>query len=282
MEYQKINLDNYVQTGEGGTALTYSKKAGNTLVKLFSPGMGAENAAREFLVNQVVYRLGVPTPEPLRLVTDGERYGAEYELIPEKRSFTRIISEEPEQLEPLTLRFARLARQLHQTPADTAILPDMRELVRYHIGRYEALPEELKERLLAKLATIPTQAVCLHGDLHIGNIITDGTRDLWIDVGDFAYGCPEWDLGMMYFALQSMSEARAQSIFHLSTETLKKHWALFARAYWNTEDAAEIAARERALAPYIALKLAAMVSKLHNGKGPVSEPFLKAISAYLR
>ena len=282
MEYQQINLDNYVQAGEGGTALTYSNKAGKTLVKLFSPGMGAENAAREFLVNQVVYRLGIPTPEPLRLVTDGERYGAEYELISEKRSFTRIISEEPEQLEPLTLRFARLARQLHQTPADTAILPDMRELVRYHIGRYEALPEELKERLLAKLATIPTQAVCLHGDLHIGNIITDGTRDLWIDVGDFAYGCPEWDLGMMYFALQSMSEARAQSIFHLSTETLKKHWALFARAYWNTEDAAEIAARERALAPYIALKLAALVSKLHNGKGPVSEPFLKAISAYLR
>lgn len=282
MEYQKINLDNYVQTGEGGTALTYSNKAGNTLVKLFSPGMGAENAAREFRVNQVVYRLGIPTPAPLRLVTDGERYGAEYELIPEKRSFTRIISEEPEQLEPLTLRFARLARELHQTPADTAILPDMRELVRYHIGRYEALPEELKERLLAKLATIPTQAACLHGDLHIGNIITDGTRDLWIDVGDFAYGCPEWDLGMMYFAFQSMSEARAQSIFHLSTETLKKHWALFARAYWNTEDAAEITARERALAPYIALKLAAMVSKLHNGKGPVSEPFLKAISAYLR
>lgn len=282
MEYQKINLDNYVQTGEGGTALTYNSKAGGTLVKLFSPSMGAENAAREFLVNQVVYRLGVPTPEPLRLVTDGERYGAEYELIPEKRSFTRIISEEPEQLEPLTLRFARLARQLHQTPADTAILPDMRELVRYHIGRYEALPEELKERLLAKLATIPTQAVCLHGDLHIGNIITDGTRDLWIDVGDFAYGCPEWDLGMTYFAFQSMSEARAQSIFHLSTETLKKHWALFARAYWNTEDAAEITARERALAPYIALKLAAMVSKLQNGKGPVSEPFLKAISAYLR
>ena len=282
MEYQKINLDNYVQTGEGGTALTYSNKAGKTLVKLFSPGMGAENAAREFLVNQVVYRLGVPTPEPLRLVTDGERYGAEYELIPEKRSFTRIISEEPEQLEPLTLRFARLARQLHQTPADTAIIPDMRELVRYHIGRYEALPEELKERLLAKLATIPAQAVCLHGDLHIGNIITDGTRDLWIDVGDFAYGCPEWDLGMMYYADHFMSEERAQSIFHVGMDTLKKHWALFAREYWSGEPAAEIAAHEKTLYPFIALKITFLVSKLHDGKGSVSEPLLNMINAYLR
>ena len=282
MEYQKINLDNYVQTGEGGTALTYSDKAGNTLVKLFSPGMGAENAAREFLVNQVVYRLGVPTPEPLRLVTDGERYGAEYELIPEKRSFTRIISEEPEQLEPLTLRFARLARQLHQTPANTEILPDMRELVRYHISRFEGLPQDLKDRLLARLDSIPASAVCLHGDLHIGNIITDGTRDLWIDVGDFAYGCPEWDLGMMYYADHFMSEERAQSIFHVGMDTLKKHWALFAREYWSGEPAAEIAAHEKTLYPFIALKITFLVSKLHDGKGSVSEPLLNMINAYLR
>ena len=282
MEYQKINLDNYVQTGEGGTALTYSNKDGKTLVKLFSPGMGAENAVREFLVNQVVYRLGVPTPEPLRLVTDGERYGAEYELIPEKRSFTRIISEEPEQLEPLTLRFARLARQLHQTPADTAILPDMRELVRYHISRFEGLPQDLKDRLLARLDSIPASAVCLHGDLHIGNIITDGTRDLWIDVGDFAYGCPEWDLGMMYYADHFMSEERAQSIFHVGMDTLKKHWALFAREYWSGEPAAEIAAHEKTLYPFIALKITFLVSKLHDGKGSVSEPLLNMINAYLR
>lgn len=282
MEYQKINLDNYVQTGEGGTALTYSNKDGRTLAKLFSPGYAVQSAEREFLVNQVVYRLGVPTPEPLRLVTDGERYGAEYELIPEKRSFTRIISEEPEQLEPLSIRFARLARELHQTPADTAILPDMRELVRYHISRFEGLPQDLKDRLLARLDSIPASAVCLHGDLHIGNIITDGTRDLWIDVGDFAYGCPEWDLGMMYYADHFMSEERAQSIFHVGMDTLKKHWALFAREYWSGEPAAEIAAHEKTLYPFIALKITFLVSKLHDGKGSVSEPLLNMINAYLR
>ena len=282
MEYQKINLDNYVQTGEGGTALTYSNKDGRTLAKLFSPGYAVQSAEREFLVNQVVYRLGIPTPEPLRLVTDGERYGAEYELIPEKRSFTRIISEEPEQLEPLSIRFARLARELHQTPADTAILPDMRELVRYHISRFEGLPQDLKDRLLARLDSIPASAVCLHGDLHIGNIITDGTRDLWIDVGDFAYGCPEWDLGMMYYADHFMSEERAQSIFHVGMDTLKKHWALFAREYWSGEPAAEIAAHEKTLYPFIALKITFLVSKLHDGKGSVSEPLLNMINAYLR
>ena len=94
-EVERINLDDYVQTGEGGTALTYNHKKGGTLAKLFLPSMAAENAIREFRTSQVVYESGLPTPKPIRLITDGERFGAEYELIENKRSFTRIISQEP-------------------------------------------------------------------------------------------------------------------------------------------------------------------------------------------
>ena len=282
MEYQKINLDDYVQSGEGGTSITYSSKDGHTLAKLYLPGYGSESIVREFQVNQAVYEAGIPTPKPIRLITDGTRIGAEYEIVTNKRSLSRIISEEPEQLEPLTIRFAQMAKQLHQTPANTERFPDMRELVRYHISRYEGLPQDLKDRLMAKLETIPAPATCIHGDLHIGNVVFDGNRNLWIDIGDFAYGCPEWDLGMMYFAFYTMSEARAQSIFHLNVETLKRHWTLFARAYWNTEDAGEIAAHVRALSPFIALKLAYFISKLHDGKGDVPEALIQALNGYLR
>ena len=52
MDYEVINLEEYVQTGEGGTALSYNHKDGKTLAKLFTPGMGAETAEREFLVNR--------------------------------------------------------------------------------------------------------------------------------------------------------------------------------------------------------------------------------------
>ena len=197
-ELQKINLDDYIQTGEGGTALTYNHKDGKTLAKLFVSSIAADNAIREFRTGQVVYDLGVLTPKPIRLITDGERYGAEYELIQPKRSFTRIISQEPDQLVPLSERFAVLAKQLHQTSADTTRLPDMRELASTWIDRLVDFPDELKRRFHRFIDTVPSTPTCLHGDLHIGNIITDGSRDLWIDVGDFAYGVPEWDLGMMY------------------------------------------------------------------------------------
>lgn len=115
-EIQRIDLNDYVQTGEGGTALTYNHKDGKTLAKLFMSSIAADNAAREFRINQVVYESGLPTPKPIRLISDGERFGAEYELISPKRSFTRIISQEPDQLVPLSERFAWLARQIHETP----------------------------------------------------------------------------------------------------------------------------------------------------------------------
>ena len=46
--YETIDLNDYVQTGEGGTSLTYNHKDGKTLAKLFLASMAAENAIREF------------------------------------------------------------------------------------------------------------------------------------------------------------------------------------------------------------------------------------------
>lgn len=93
--YQEIELDDYVRSGEGGTAVSYTHKTRNSLAKLYNPGFEAERARAEFLTARTVFEMGIPTPEPYRIVTDGERYGAEYELVKDKRSFTRIISEEP-------------------------------------------------------------------------------------------------------------------------------------------------------------------------------------------
>ena len=280
-EVERINLDDYFQTGEGGTALTYNHKNGKTLAKLFLPSLAADTAAREFRINRVVYDLGLPTPEPIRLITDGTRFGAEYELISPKRSFCRIISQEPEQLEPLSKRFAKLAHQIHQTAADMKRLPDMKDLVRTWIDRFENLPDTYKKRIYQFMETVPSQPTCLHGDLHIGNIITDGQRDLWIDVGDFAYGVPEWDLGMMYFSANFMSAERCDNIFHLTPDTMKEHWKVFAQAYYGTDNQQVITAEVRKLYPYIATKMAFLISKLGDGKGPFSEKFEQTLNIFL-
>ena len=281
-EVQKINLNDYIQTGEGGTSLTYNHKDGKTLAKLFMSSMAADNAIREFRINQVVYEIGLPTPKPIRLITDGERFGAEYELISPKRSFTRIISQEPDQLVPLSERFAQLARKIHETPADTKRLPDMKKLVGSWIDKFEDLPDVWKGRFHQFLDTVPSTPTCLHGDLHIGNIITDGQRDLWIDVGDFAYGVPQWDLCMLYFSANFMSAERSDNIFHLDTDTLKAHWKVFAPVYYGTNSKEELEAEVRKLHPFIATKIAFLISKLRNGKGEVSDALLKMFDQFMQ
>ena len=150
MNYLRINLDEYTLSGAGGTALTYTHKTEKRLAKLFSPGFAADMAAQEFNTSKTVYELGIPTPRPIRLVTDGERYGAEYELIENKRSFARIISEEPECLEPLSKEFAKLARSIHATPADITRVPSMKqrkEAAEQYVaaGRQELADNELAE-----------------------------------------------------------------------------------------------------------------------------------------
>lgn len=280
--YELINLNDYTQTGEGGTALTYNNKDGKTLAKLFTPGMCADTAEREFNVNKIVYDMGLPTPKPVRLITDGTRYGAEYELIADKRSFTRIISEEPEMMEPLTIRFAELARELHQREADTSRLPSMKDLVRKETIRFQGLPEDIRAKALATLDKLPDATTCLHGDLHIGNIITDGKRDLWIDIGDFSYGRPEWDLCMLFYMAQRMSAERADNIFHLKPEDLKKHWEIFAPVYYQTDDEEVIRSKEHTLYLYFALKLIFIIGKLHNGVGAPMDGIIALLRNILR
>jgi uncharacterized protein (TIGR02172 family) len=279
--YKQIDLNEYVQTGEGGTALTYNHKDGKTLAKLFMPGMGAEQAEREFKVNQVVYDMGLPTPKPIRLVTDGTRFGAEYELIQNKRSFARIISQEPEQLEPLSILFAKLAKQLHAKEADTAHLHSMKELAREQIARYEAIPLETRKRALAALDEVPDATTCLHGDLHIGNIITDGKRNLWIDVGDFAYGCPEWDLCTLFFTTHNLREDKADEYFHVTPDVLKKHWDIFASVYFETADPEVLQSKGKLLYHFFALHLLYVIGKTNNAFGAPIDYVVKQVNSYL-
>lgn len=193
-EYRTIDINEYVRTGEGGTAVSYKHKSRNTLAKLYNPGFEADSARAEFLTARAVFELGISTPEPICLVTDGERFGAEYEFIPGKRSFARIISEEPDRLEEISLTFAREARKLHETKADTTRLRSCKDRIRQFYLEKDMVPEEYKRRALFFLESVLDTPYCVHGDLHIGNIITNGAHIWWIDVGEFAYGEPEWDL----------------------------------------------------------------------------------------
>lgn len=267
-EVQRIDLNDYVQTGEGGTAQAYTHKNGRTLAKLYNPGFEADRAREEFLTARTVFELGIPTPEPYRMVTDGERSGAEYELIKGKRSFARIISQEPERIEDISLTFARMAKELHAKEADTTTLKSMKEQVRRFYQTTDLVPETYRQKALQFIDQVPEAATCLHGDLQIGNIITDGKRTLWIDVGEFGYGVSEWDLGMLWTMAHRMGDQRAEFLFHINHETFLAHWDIFFPAYLGTSDPQAIDEATKRLLPYYAAKVPYMFDMIFNAPMP--------------
>lgn len=278
MDYQRINLDDYVLSGAGGTALTYTHKQEKRLAKLFTPGFAAAMAAQEFTTSQTVYELGIPTPRPIRPVTDGERYGAEYELIENKKSFARIISDNPERSEALSREFAALARSIHATPADTTRVPSMKQRLLSFYEDREMVPDCLRERIVDFIQTVPDSPYCLHGDLQIGNIIRSGNRDLWIDVGQFSYGVPEWDLGFTWRVTGITREERSQELFHLSPDQLARHWQVFSKAYFEA-DGKELEDKVRKLHPFAAARLPYMIYLAYHR--PIDEQIARKFVAPL-
>jgi len=255
--YEQINLSDYVYSGEGGQGVAYRHKHEKRLAKLFNPGFDAEIAIKEFEMARAAYDLGVPTPQPYRLITDGERVGTEYELIENKRSFCRIISEEPDRMEEISLRFAEASKKLHAMKADTSRITSMKARLQAFYEQEGLAPAFLREKVLPILEQIPDTPNCLHGDLQIGNIITDGERTLWIDIGQFAYGAPEWDMGMCWRVSQIQDPKMTDHLFHLTPEQMQKHWSYLAPAYYGLPSE-EIGQKIREFLPYSTIKSAYM------------------------
>lgn len=256
-KYETIDLENYTRSGEGGQGVAYTHKSEKRLAKLFNHGFDSQLAMEEFRMAQLAYEAGVPTPRPYRLITDGERVGTEYELIENKRSYCRIISEQPERLEEISLRFARDCKALHSMQADVTRVPSMKKRMQEFYKREGVVPGFLRDKVLPILEQIPDTPICLHGDMQIGNIITDGERDLWIDIGQFAYGAPEWDLALCWRVSQIADPERMDELFHLTPEQMQKHWGIFACAYYGIAPQ-ELGAVIKSYLPYAAIKSAYM------------------------
>lgn len=265
---ESINLDEYRQSGEGGTSITYKHNSRNSLAKLYKSGFEADMAIEEFKVAQAVYDLGIPTPKPYRLVTDGERLGAEYEFISGKRSFARILSQEPEKMPELVEAFAKAALELHATAPDTNRIPAIREVLHSFYLSSDAVTSEYRKRALAFLDKIQEPSTCVHGDFHIGNIITDGNHTLWIDIGQFGYGAPEWDLGWFWTITHNLGDNRADFLLHLTQETLVSFWDAFLPVYLGTSAPPALREYTRKILAYYAVRVPFMFNLVHHDKFP--------------
>ena len=248
-----IDMDNYQLSGDGYTALSYNDLHADKMIKLYADFMPISEPEKEIAVSWALADMGLNIPKAHRLVTDGKRIGVEFDRVAPKKSIARAISQEPENLEKYAVKFAQMCKQLHTTLCDTVNFKAMNDHFKKIVNHSKDFDDAQKEKMIAFINSVPKQNYCCHGDLHIGNVIfnTETEEYFWIDLSDFRYGNPLFDLGMFYLACNCNPEELTQKLYHVGNDTMQKVWKVFVKEYYGPQaDLEEVAAQ---IKPFAAL-----------------------------
>ena len=248
-----IDINDYELSGDGYTALSYNSLKSQRMIKLYADFMPVTEPEKEIAVSWALTDMGLNIPKAHRLVTDGKRIGVEFDRISPKKSIARAISEEPENLEKYALQFAGMCKKLHSTICDTEVFGSASAYFKKVVNNSNLFKEAEKEKMIAFINSVPEQSYCCHGDMHIGNVIfnTETKEYYWIDLSDFRYGNPLFDLGMFYLACNCNPDDLTMKLYHVGNATMQKVWKIFAREYFGPD--ADIQAEEDKIKPFAAL-----------------------------
>lgn len=233
-----INLDDYIRTGEGANGASYNHKTEkDIMLKLYLRNY--EAAEKELELAKKVYAMGIPTPEPGDLVTDGERIGIRFRRLEGKRSYSRACGDEPERAEEYAREFARICKKLHAIHVDTTQFESVKDRLYAMLAANPFFTDEQKQKIHGFIAAAPDTDTAIHGDLQFSNgIFTEknGIRTpYFIDLGDFCYGYPMFDIGMVYLCCCLNDESWTLEQYHMTNATAARFWDAFAAEYFGPD-----------------------------------------------
>lgn len=235
MEAIKINLEDYVHSGEGANGESFDHRTDpSIMMKLYNPGK-IQQPLDEMLMARKVYDLGIPTPEPGDYVTDGVRYGIRFRRIEGKISYSRATGQHPENVARYAQEFAAMCRDLHRVHVDTALFENVKDRNLRLLEENPFFTPAQKDAVGRFIADSPDTDTAIHGDLQFSNAIFVGEKRYFIDLGDFCYGYPLFDVGMVYLCCCISDEAFIRETFHMPKSLSIRFWEEFAPAYFGAD-----------------------------------------------
>ena len=254
---REIDINDYEVSGDGYTAISYTHKDGDTMMKLYAPFIKPEEVEKEKIMATRALTLGVNTPLCIDLVTYHSQWGITFERIKGKRSVARAISEEPERIEEFMNLYTDAVKKLHQTNCDTTLFPPV---TKSFLEELEAAKEHFTDDEYIKAQNFIKEhndkTTCIHGDLHIGNVLLTENNDvLFIDMADFAYGDPYFDVCVLYVMSHVLSDEQMLRLYHINRKQMEQAWTLFVKRYYNVTTDEEIASIENFIKPYAGIRI---------------------------
>lgn len=252
---REIDLSAYHVAGEGGMGDCYFDDEGDCMIKLYQDPSLLILAQMEKRGAYAAFVSGVPTPLVGEEIKAGDKHGIIFERAKNKRSIARLIADDPDNIEEYATTFAEMFLKLHATPCAKDLVDPIAGRLRAVVDQVGFMTEEQHERADVILDGIEPRDTCLHGDPHLGNMIIGDNGPQFIDLGSFSYGNPLFDLSMTYMEcslLCDVGDATEGTItrnFHISPDTLKQFWKLFAKHYFDAQTPVQVEEVEDMLAP---------------------------------
>lgn len=258
-QIRQIDLSEWTLAGGGKRGDSYFHNTDPLLmVKFDNSGIPVEDMLQEVENARIVDALGLPTPAPGEVVTDGRRYGITFRRIPGKESYARLVGMYPERIPELACNFAALVKRMHATKATGMGLRNIKDVYGRYVRENLRHGEQLRDKALEVLDSLLDGDTCIHGDLHYGNIIVADGRDYLIDLGNFCYGHPYFDLAMMMAVARFsfLDKEFSEQMYHCNTEQALLFWDCFIKEYFGPDCTREKA--EEIILPYYAIRIFAV------------------------
>lgn len=254
---QIINIDEYEHAGEGANGESYNHKQDqNLMVKLYNASADIDAVYNEVDIARKVFDAGIPSPEPGCFITNGQgRYGIKFRRLVNKVSYARTIGQAEgnmAEVERLSREFARMCKKLHSTEVDTNLFPSVKEQYLRYLAEDTLYNNKEKQIIEDIIRRTPDTTTATHGDLQFGNgLICDGAS-YFIDLGDFAYGHPYFDLGMTIICSIYNDALFTREAFHMRRSTAIEFWRFFVDEYFDGK--LNLLQAEELLLPYAVVK----------------------------
>ncbi|MBR6311531.1 MAG: ATP-binding protein [Oscillospiraceae bacterium] len=240
--YRIVSVEGCEEIGRGANGTIYRIDQDN-VVKVYNNADALEDIRHEREVAKLALILGVPTAISYDVVKVGESYGSVFELL-NARSFSKIISTEPDKLDWCVREYVNMLKKIHGTLVPAGKLPDMRETaISWARFMLDYLPEDAGKKLVALVEAVPHDDHMIHGDYHTKNLELQNDEVLLIDMDTLSVGHPVFELASIFNAFIGFSELDHEvirSFQGFDFETAQSFWKKFLSAYLGTDCAPKL------------------------------------------
>lgn len=236
--YRKMSVEGcqFIAKGAKGAVYRYDDE---TIIKVYFSKDSLPEIEQERINARKAFVLGINTAIPYGIVRIGDGYGTVTELL-NATSVSKLIIDNPNDLTVPANYFVDMLKTIHSIVVEDDKLPKCKSNVLgwlKFIAQY--LPEEVNEKLLKLVNSIPDLNNMIHCDYHTNNIMVQNGEAILIDMDTLSVGHPIFELGFMHNAFigfYDVIKENALKFLGYSYEVSERFWNLTLEKYFDTND----------------------------------------------